>query len=650
MKKSLFNKSAVALAVGLVAAVSAHAYVVGPALLGAPAATAGAVTASTYPAVNGTNAATQFAVNPAHTGHMLFVPYYSAQNGNRTYLTITNTDMRNGKAVKIRYRGASNSDDVKDFTLFLSPGDNWTGIVYAPSADAPARLTVGENDTSCTQPQIPVEGTDFATFRLHQKLTPSQLNNETREGYIEIFNMADIPPNVGVADGLGSTATIDTLYEDILHASGGKPGAATNVPSGCSSTRLTTLLNSTTIPYGAHTAGDTGAANTAFAATNTGTLGFEVPTTGLTANWAVVNPTTGRSYAGHAIAIEARTLDGQAGYGNIVFHPQSNSTTLVDAAMARARTADALLRGGVADNSGAVGAPGTALVTPLSIDLPDMSTPYLPSLLNTAAVRGVLAGGESTKRQAAYLTSVLATTTVSNEFLTGSSLIGTDWTFTMPTRRYNVVRSYVNAADTTTTNEKLGSTLYTNFTRTDADVAILAANDPGLAAVNAAKSPAMGVDPLNFFVGGASTNISSDTSSGRQHQLCVSGIKNSEGKKGKDASQAARFLTGETADRDESIVSSSGEAVFSPAPPVAGVVYCGEAGVLAFNTSTTRLSPTAVLSANVTDRTISTSGRSFGWMRFATPGSNGTQGLPVIGYSFMNVNGIGVSLPHRGTK
>lgn len=632
MKKFLFNKSAVTLAVGLVAAASASAYVVGPGLAAGPA----------YAPVLGTNAATQFAVNAQHTGHMLFVPYFSAQNGNRTYLTITNTDMRNGKAVKIRYRGASNSDDVKDFTLFLSPGDNWTGIVSAPSADAAARLTVGEKDTSCTQPQIPVEGTDFATFRLHQKLTPSQLNNETREGYIEIFNMADIPPQAGAV----VPNVVDTLYEDILHGSNGLPGAATNVPSGCSSPRLTALLGAgVSVPYAASAAG------TAFSTANTGAMGFEVPTTGLTANWAIANPTTGRSYSGHAIAIEARDANGAAGYGNIVFHPQTNTAGLVTPAIALARTADALLRGGMADNTGIVGnAKVTGAPDPLSIDLPDMSTPYLPSLLDGAAPRAVLAGGESTKRQAAYLTSVLSTTTVSNEFLTGSNVIGTDWTFTMPTRRYNVVRAYTGG---TATDESLGSTLFTDFTRLDGTVtpavapaAFPAAADPGGAVV----SPARLTAPKNYFVGGANTNVSSDSTTGRKHQLCVSGIDNNAGLKGALATQATRFTTGVTSDRDESIVATSGEAVFSPAPPVAGVVYCGEAGVLAFNTSATRLSPTAVLSANVTDRTVSTSGRSFGWMRFATPGFDGTQGLPVIGYSFMNVNGIGVSLPHRGTK
>ena len=62
-------------------------------------------------------------------GHILLVPYYSAQEGNLSVFHLTNTDTTNGKAVKVRFRGASNSDDVLDFQVFLSPGDVWTGIV-----------------------------------------------------------------------------------------------------------------------------------------------------------------------------------------------------------------------------------------------------------------------------------------------------------------------------------------------------------------------------------------------------------------------------------------------------------------------------------------------------------------------------------------
>ena len=68
---------------------------------------------------NTAGSATALAVSPAGVGHILFVPYYNAVNGNATLLNLTNTDVVNGKAVKVRFRGATNSDDVFDFTVLL---------------------------------------------------------------------------------------------------------------------------------------------------------------------------------------------------------------------------------------------------------------------------------------------------------------------------------------------------------------------------------------------------------------------------------------------------------------------------------------------------------------------------------------------------
>lgn len=44
------------------------------------------------------------------TGHALMVPYFMAQNGQMSVLHLVNTDFENGKAVKVRFRGANNGD------------------------------------------------------------------------------------------------------------------------------------------------------------------------------------------------------------------------------------------------------------------------------------------------------------------------------------------------------------------------------------------------------------------------------------------------------------------------------------------------------------------------------------------------------------
>jgi hypothetical protein len=118
-------------------------------------------------------------------GHILYVPYFSTQEGNVTAISIVNTDRVYGKVLKVRFRGASNSDDLYDFQVFLSPGDVWTAGI-AQQADGRSRLDT--SDKSCTLPSN-VNGA-FITSRIAAAGGVA----ETREGYIEILTMADIVP------------------------------------------------------------------------------------------------------------------------------------------------------------------------------------------------------------------------------------------------------------------------------------------------------------------------------------------------------------------------------------------------------------------------------------------------------------------------
>lgn len=559
MKKSLLSKSAVALAAGFLAAGAAHAIVVGP--VGGPA-------------VNTVNPATVLEVNPAGLGQTLLVPYYTAQGGNDTYLSIVNTDMRNGKAVKIRFRGASNSDDVLDFTILLSPGDVWAAAVSKPAGQDLPKLTT--SDKSCTLPAIPQNGVNFNPARLHQKLTAAQQASETREGYVEIFNMADIPPTAAPAAG---AAAFD-LYRAIEHVNG--------TPRGCAQASVTALLNSNLV----NTTNYAGAQ----------ALGLEVPTTGLMANWNIVNVPTAASWSGAATAIEARVAaSGAPGYGNVVLFPQiseeAGAPVIVGQADSRLFTSDALLRGGNAVNTGTE-VPGFQVLTALPVDFPDMSTPYLNADLAS------LANGVATKSQTSRLMASFATLSVSNEYNTLAAVAGkNDWTFTMPTRRYNVVRNYDNAG----ANEGAGATLYTNLTHDDAGAVIAPATN-------------------DYFVSGG--QVVSNTQEGKRHQLCVTGVTFSGSAKG--GAEGGNRNSGVTADREEVFVSAGAAgAVFSPAVAGTPASFCGEASVLTFNNLT-------ALSPEVAKRDIGTTA-SEGWVRFAVPNriAGVDLGLPVLGNSFV---------------
>lgn len=316
-------------------------------------------------------------------GHQLVVPYFSTQNGNVTLINVVNTDTANGKLVKVRFRGAGNSDDLLDFQVLMSPGDVWTASVTKDATTGLSKLST--SDASC------VVGlgarTDGAYSSLFSTLrtdpTKAEPANETREGYVELLNMADVPPATG-------SAGVDTLYEAIKHVNGVAP---------CTASILEAALG-------------TDPADEAAARLR----GMNNPTTGLMGDWILLNQTTTAAWSGAASAMEARLgLFGPAGAGNIAFWPQKFGTpTNVIATV----TADPLLR------------MGSAGVAPQFYDLPDLSTPYV-----TSATTAELQADQNTVQ--------FSVNSIKNQFETSSGIAAvTDWLFSQPTRRYHVAVDY----------------------------------------------------------------------------------------------------------------------------------------------------------------------------------------------------------------
>ena len=373
MKKSILALGAAAALGGLGFAGSAHALAV--------------FAAGTTPA----STATTLELNPGGTGHYLFTPYFSAQGTIGSMWSITNTDATNGKAVKVRFRSASNSDDVLDFTVFLSPLDVWTAGI-SQAADGTALITTA--DKSCTLPVFPAAGVSFKTNRLPSYATADQLASLTREGYAEMLNMADIPPTLP-----GGAA--NPVYTAIKHVNGVAP---------CTGTAFSTLQTTTLV-----TAASAEAA------------GLAAPSGMLMGSWAVMNQAELAVYGGAQTAVQAvvapstSTVPAVNGLGLLAYAPQlgsaiGNQTTVM------AATADPLLRG------------ATPKITPLWFDLPDMSTP----LVSTYASNPLA--------QADLLSAVLAKPSIVNDYAAagdGAAVpMETDWVVSQPTRRYHAAMDY----------------------------------------------------------------------------------------------------------------------------------------------------------------------------------------------------------------
>ena len=349
-------------------------------------------------------------INNGGIGHSLLVPYYTVQNGNSTLINVVNTDTVNGKAVKVRFRGASNSDDVFDFQLYMSPGDHWSASI---SQAADGRAALYTEDKSCT---LPADiNRPFVLDRLPASLDADGKAAQTREGYVEIFNMADIPPRFIQPTLLYDNTKANPLYTAIKHVNAVPPcGDALNALSQNPTTEVEAAA-----------------------------LGLQAPTAGLFGNFSIVNMQgAATSWTGEATSILATLSDTTvddapfASTGNIVFFPQTGATApdpdfyTADPSL---RTTASSAPGGVQNGAGLATPVSTPVIQAAMFDLPDMSTPYINDVGTVVAPL----------IQAASLTQAIARTSISNEYLTEPGIQGaTDWVFSMPTRRYSVAVDY----------------------------------------------------------------------------------------------------------------------------------------------------------------------------------------------------------------
>jgi len=542
--------------------------------------------------------------NDGGIGHQLIFPYYTAQGTNATLLTITNTDTANGKLVKVRFRGATNSDDVYDFQVAMSPGDVWTAAVTKDAASGAASLTT--TDKSCTVPAV-VNG----TFKLDRVKDGAAA--QTLEGYVEVINMANIRPVT--AAGSPTTYT-SALFTAIKHVSGVAP---------CTAAVLTDKLgqDNTYARLIADTAnGSTG-------------IGLAAPTTGLTGDWIILDQSKTAAFSGSATALEVRDPGNNlATTGDVVFWPQLTgtpagvtvSTTGGSPTGLDLMTADPLFTSGVA--------------TIQNYDLPDLSTAYSATATSAAI-------------QADQSTSQLAVTSVSNSYSTETSIAAvTDLLFSQPFRRYSVAVNYKSTnATSSSTGVVTAYPLNTSGTLPAAIYrgAVSGGGTAGSTLADTANTAARLGAGSAYYTSG---NLTLTASTGA---LCLSSI----------AAPARNTIFDR---EETTPAAGTTSFVISPGTPLAPATtpVCGEAAVVSINNGGTTGASALNASLARTDFT-STSLTTYasGWVRFATAsvgtptttmtGSTaGPAGLPIIGQSFMRLtNGTvnyGISYTNKVTR
>jgi hypothetical protein len=541
-------------------------------------------------------------MNQGGTGHMLFIPYFSAQNSAATMLSITNTDIQNGKVVKVRFRGAANSDDVLDFTIYMSPGDVWTGTISRDDATGFAKLTT--TDTTCTRPTSWTRNADgsksalFSDVRLPSYIAADARASHTREGYVEILNMADVPQlrlasgPTAAASGLPAVAGVNPLWTAIKHVNGVAP---------CTEA---TFVNAN-LTFANGFAATPQEAGSAYAA------GLSAPTGQLMSSWTVMNQANLTAYSGAATAVRAEaTVNGVNvnGYALMTFSPQYEAQTNLSPFGVQSYTADPLLRG-LGVGTGAVAAFPTWWY-----DLPDMSSPMetAPIALGTRTT-----GISLPVIQARDLSNQLSKSQIINEYILTSDgvTMDTDWVISQPTRRYFAAVNYTGASNT--------AAIWWNRDIDDA------AGATGQEVINGAA--------------GATTTTSTSTArqfTGLDNRYNVLGLSSPFAGMGPYA-----CLNGKVSafNREEVALAGSGEG-FSPPRQTVAAVYCGEVGVMQFGSG--------VLGAAVSVQNAGNMPGATGWAQYA-PSLAGGLPLPIVGYAALymrndtTLGNFGGAMPHR---
>jgi hypothetical protein len=336
------------------------------------------------------------------------LPYYTVQNGLNTLIHVTNIDTINGKAVKVRFRGAEWSDDVFDFTLFLSPGDIWTGAVTQNGEVA----SMNTSDKSCTLPTDINQ--DFVITRLNQSVdsegnvTTASRNAGTREGYVEIITMADIPP-IDFDDEDPQTY----LYTAIKHVNGEAPCNG-NLGSGVSGvlsgleedqgTAATLTEDETTGPDPDDNKGQ----------------GMVRPTGTLMSYAINIDIANTKAFTNEAVAVNP--LGEIDGAERKIYFRQANEQLAWDRDGDYGLTADLIFADQGLILSGSNGIGGTAIPM-FQFDMPDLTTP-------------VILGADALVHRD-LMTDTLTRTAAVVEYLTSDSIeASTDVVFNQPTRRF----------------------------------------------------------------------------------------------------------------------------------------------------------------------------------------------------------------------
>jgi hypothetical protein len=128
-----------------------------------------------------------------YIGQVLLFPYYSADAGMDTALSLMNHSPA-PKIVRMRFRESQNARTVFQFNLFLSPNHVWVGVITRDAKTGGAKLV--SRDRSCSSPPLNSQGQAFSTALFTEMdergIIIDASAERTLQGYIEVIELGNI--------------------------------------------------------------------------------------------------------------------------------------------------------------------------------------------------------------------------------------------------------------------------------------------------------------------------------------------------------------------------------------------------------------------------------------------------------------------------
>jgi len=141
-------------------------------------------------------------------GQVLIFPYYTANAGNTTLITLANNSEQ-GRIVQLRVAEGDIGDTALVLNIYLAGRDSWSGAIGTTGARSGAFLL--SDDASCLLPALSVAVPDQPGRRLQPLAvagTPPDAQARTMEGWVEAIEIATVQPNTATDRAIGNVSGV----------------------------------------------------------------------------------------------------------------------------------------------------------------------------------------------------------------------------------------------------------------------------------------------------------------------------------------------------------------------------------------------------------------------------------------------------------